>query len=204
MNNWEKQTLFNDLVAKYIVHTEVGTIELPVEKLMSFHEAAGLPPNEMSFISLRLPGTEEDIYNFILGSFSDEDATIQVDGVYFYDEETGDSAAIGYGEDFLRILKRYLANGQIYCNGEILVDQFGRAWIMASMSDDICISLVMTMSPGKMGVPIYTDDLSMSGRLWYDGKSFYYAPTAIYYTEGYLPSWSLPRPCAGALFCGKI
>ena len=188
MNNQEKQALFDDLVTKHIVCSEVGTIELPVAGLMDFHEAAGLDPTEMCYITLTLPETTDGTFNYILGTFADDEATIQIAEAYFFDIETGDSANIGVSKDLLRILKRYLAEGEVYINGDLLIDQFGRIWVPAMMTDDIGVEIIVTLNPEKMGVPIYYEDMNWSSRIWYDGKTLFYVPTTIFYSDNYLPS----------------
>jgi len=185
MDESASRQLFNDLVLSNIVRTELGLIEFPVDKLKEFHDAMGLPEDELCYFDLRLPEAQEGVCNYILGNIEEGVATYKIDGAYFFDVETGESESLGYGKLLERYLKRSLLIGNALCAGDVIIDHLGRAWIAVMISDDIGIQLILEFDhSAELGVPIIFEDLSHYGYLRFDGRKFYYSPVTMLYYDG--------------------
>ena len=203
MNQNERQALFAQLVQSKVVTTELGQINLPIDGLKEYHDRVGLADNELSYFDLQLPGAEEGLYQYVLGGMNSDEAKFELVETLYYDDTTGESVNFEPPDLFIESLGRKMLNGDVFCNGSIRIDHYGRAWFSTMTSDNIGAVLLVTFNPSNLGVSVYTEDLSGSVRLWYDGKTFHFSPTTLFVCYGY-PCWELPRTCAGAFSCGKI
>ena len=188
MDLHEQKVLFEQLVTSKIVQTEFGMVELPVEGLQEFHDRIGLSADELCFFSLRLPEYEQGLYNFYVGEFQEEDVQFEVMEAFYYDPETDKSEDISFGDVLVNSFRYSLMLTTAMLCGDIMIDNFGRAWMAFMISEDIGVRTVATFKPKSLGLPIFLNGTSKSGRLWFNGKSFCYSPTSFFLIDGtYLP-----------------
>ena len=185
MNQNERQALFAQLVQSRVVTTELGQIHLPIDGLKEYHDKVGLADNELSYFDLQLPGAEEGLYQYVLGGMNSDEVKFELVETLYYDDTTGESVNFEPPDLFIESLGRKMLNGDVFCNGSIRIDHYGRAWFSTMTSDDIGAVLLVTFNPSNLGVSVYTEDLSDSARLWYDGKTFHFSPTTLFVCYGY-------------------
>ena len=176
MDLHEQKNLFEQLVTSKIVQTEFGLIELPVYGLQEFHDRVGLGSNELCFFALRLPEYQEGFYNYYVGEFPKEDVQFEVVEAFYYDPKADESEDISFGDALVGSFRRSLQSTEAMLCGDIMIDNYGRAWMAFMISEDIGVRTVATFKPKTLGIPIFLEGTPKSGRLWFNGESFCYSP----------------------------
>ncbi len=183
----EQRFLFEQIVADKIRQSEMGVTELPLAALREFHDAVGYSPEQSCLMSFFLPGSEEGLYNFMVGAGSDDAAALELLEVYYYDSGYDSYESISGNRVLYGALYRDFYSGEALLCGYMSVDQYGKLYVQVAHRDCISADFRISLSPNTMGYQFISSDWSYSYRIWSDGDILFIAPTTIFIFDG-LPS----------------
>lgn len=182
----EMMALYEKMVRRKIKTSPSGIIELPVSSLYEYHNKVGFPADKISCFDLRLPGTQDGMYDYMIGPESDPDAAVQIMDVFYYDTDSAEAELLAPNKVLEESIYRRFYDGEIDFNGFLRVDQMGRLWIDAMSEDNIGVTFMIGLQPEGIGYEFCTED-NFHCQVWFDDTTFYYSPKNLM-DAGKLPS----------------
>lgn len=187
MDDMNAEWLFGQIVADKIKSTDYGLIEIPLGAMREYCNTLKLSPNQGCMVGVQLEGGEEGFYNYVLTENSDNEASITVTEVYYYDEETGDSDEIVAGNLLYKSIRRDLFSGKSLVSGLIGVDQDGKIYLQVMHSEDIGVELFLEVDDRREGFQLATSNFARSYNIWRYEDKLLIAPSLFSGCDG-LPS----------------